>query len=156
MTRPTTISERIEAGCRALNLAQVQLAQMAGLPTRQLLTQIKSGDRPGRKYLPGIAASLHCSVEWLVNGTGVAPSWAEDSEPSDPPSHSRMNEPTHLYQARDAIEVRIAALEQQLAQARHANALLAEQLAAERAARIAAEAQVQAATAPAKRKPARR
>ncbi len=71
-----TIADRIEAACRALNLKQRQLAERAGLPSRQLLTQIKSGERPGRKHLEALALQMGCTVEWLTTGTGMAPSWA--------------------------------------------------------------------------------
>jgi transcriptional regulator with XRE-family HTH domain len=71
-----TIAERIDAGCRALNLKQRELAENAGLPSRQLLTQIKTGSTPGRRYIPALAGALACSVEWLTTGTGQAPSWA--------------------------------------------------------------------------------
>jgi transcriptional regulator with XRE-family HTH domain len=71
-----TIAERIEAACRALNIKQRELAERAGLPTRQLLTQIKSGERPGRKHVEALAGVMGSSVEWLTTGTGKAPSWA--------------------------------------------------------------------------------
>jgi hypothetical protein len=38
---------------------------------------MKSGKRPGRKYLASIATELGCSVEWLTTGTGPAPTWSE-------------------------------------------------------------------------------
>jgi hypothetical protein len=72
----STLSQRIDAGCDALRIGQSDLADLVGMTNRQVLYQIKSGERPGRKWLPLIAKQLSCSVEWLVNGTGEAPSWA--------------------------------------------------------------------------------
>jgi transcriptional regulator with XRE-family HTH domain len=86
-----TIAERIDAACRALNLKQRELAERAGLPSRQRLTQIKSGERPGRKHVEALAGLMGCTVEWLTTGTGQAPSWAA------PRPTLRAGEPSQTY-----------------------------------------------------------
>jgi transcriptional regulator with XRE-family HTH domain len=73
---PDGMAERIEMGVDRLGLTQARLANEAGLPNRQMVSRIKSGEVPGKKHLEAIARVLRCEVEWLVNGTGAAPSWS--------------------------------------------------------------------------------
>lgn len=74
--RMNTLARRIDAGCDALRISQNDLADRVGMTQRQVLYQIKKGERPGRKWMPVIAKELNCTVEWLVNGTGTPPTWA--------------------------------------------------------------------------------
>jgi transcriptional regulator with XRE-family HTH domain len=66
---------RYEAGLRAKGLNQSQLARLIGV-SQQYLSQMKFGEQPALKHRTAIAAHLGCTVEWLNNGTGEAPSWA--------------------------------------------------------------------------------
>jgi transcriptional regulator with XRE-family HTH domain len=79
-TRPyygwMTLGQRIDMGCRAKNWTRAELAAKAKVPTPQYVSRLVNGDRGGKKYIPGIAKALGCTVEWLTLGTGAGPSWA--------------------------------------------------------------------------------
>jgi transcriptional regulator with XRE-family HTH domain len=79
MERDIAFSKRLEAGLSALGRSQSDLARELGI-TRQRLSQMKAGERPGRKHLPGLAKAIGCSVEWLLNGTGERPSWSKTQD----------------------------------------------------------------------------
>lgn len=72
----STIGDRLEMGLTALSLSGAELARRAGLPNRHMVSRLKSGDRPAAQHLDAIARVLGTTREWLVNGTGMPPTWA--------------------------------------------------------------------------------
>lgn len=111
--------DRLKLGCIALGLKQVEIAERIGC-AKQEITRVASGKWRSGRVIEGIASVLGCTTAWLVDGTGPAPSWAQDCDCAENAD-------------------RIASLERELESARMANALLAERLAAEQAARERAE-----------------
>lgn len=71
------LSARLEAGARAKGMTLRALAREAGMPTGTYLYRLEPGGRVGMKYLLRLAKTLETSVEWLVDGTGPAPPWAQ-------------------------------------------------------------------------------
>lgn len=82
---------RLEAGLAAKQLKQADIAREAGV-SRQIISQVKTGDKTAQRVVKVAADLLECSVEWLTTGTGQAPSWA-----TVPP---RANEAGRTYDAR--------------------------------------------------------
>lgn len=66
---------RLEAGLVAKQLKQADIAREAGV-SRQIISQVKTGDKTAQRVVKVAADLLGCSVEWLTTGTGQAPSWA--------------------------------------------------------------------------------
>jgi transcriptional regulator with XRE-family HTH domain len=66
---------RLEAGLAAKQLKQADIAREAGV-SRQIISQVKTGDKTAQRVVKVAADLLECSVEWLTTGTGQAPSWA--------------------------------------------------------------------------------
>ncbi len=67
--------ERLERGLKAQGISKRDLAKVLGVHS-SIITAMLSGRRSGRKHYESIAKTLKCEVEWLVNGTGPAPTWA--------------------------------------------------------------------------------
>lgn len=111
---------RLDSAMQAKGLNQSELSRKIGA-SRQLISQIRCGERPGTARMPKIAEALGVTIEWLTTGSPAhAPEWAK-REPIATP---------------DPLAV---TLREELAKARAANALLSEDLAAERAARVRLE-----------------
>lgn len=83
----TAMSSRLQKDeiARRLRLAVVHsgesqraIAERAGIK-EQVLTNMLTGRRPGKKQLPLIASALEVPLDWLLSGEG-APKWATASE----------------------------------------------------------------------------
>ena len=101
----SNIGERLSLGLTALSLSGAELARRAGLPNRHMISRLKSGDRPAVQHLDAIASALGATREWLVNGTGEAPSWAKAAA-----TDRMVRETTALYQAKEAGDQNAAIL----------------------------------------------
>ena len=71
-----TPASRLKKGFKAHGLTAVSVGKSLGV-THQLIVRILKGDTPGMKHMPTFAKMLNCSVEWLMNGTGDPPTWAQ-------------------------------------------------------------------------------
>lgn len=69
-----TPAERIRAGVFASGKAQAEIARIAGL-SPQNFQRIIDGSVSRSKHLTAIGEAIGASVEWILNGTGPAPSW---------------------------------------------------------------------------------
>jgi hypothetical protein len=65
---------RLMAGLKACGLRQADIARAAEV-TDTMVTHVKRGSVPGLRVWRTAAELLHTSPEWLMNGTGPAPSW---------------------------------------------------------------------------------
>lgn len=72
--------DRLRKGLLANGIRQTDIAVRLRV-TRQSVHQIMTGKSAGHDHLPTLAEILGTTVEWLVNGTGSAPSWAGGESP---------------------------------------------------------------------------
>jgi len=67
--------DRIRAGIEALGIiSQAELARRVGM-SPQNLQRILIGEVKRSRHFRRIAEELHCSVGWLMSGTGKPPRW---------------------------------------------------------------------------------
>ncbi len=60
--------------------------------TSEVLTKIKLGHLTGKAVLPEIVKNLGVPEDWLIHGTGPAPTWA----PKPPPEHESLQKSMDL------------------------------------------------------------
>lgn len=156
----TPVGQRIEDACEAIGISRSTLAQRVGI-SKQYIYHIGTGRIRQSKHFVAIATALNVPIEWLMTGQGPVPAWASPNitdrlihqnlfNRSESLSDDDLNRkclpivdsilhPGIQPVSDDQWRILAEKLRAELEQAREANAMLAEQLAAERRIRIKTE-----------------